>query len=84
MPSLYRCRTSLPEVAALFGATPPARADWSVELWPRRTAPHAATMPAIVLPEEYDAWLGGDLRIAGRIARQQRAYDEMYREPTEA
>src|SRR3546814_38339 len=47
-------------------------------------APAASTMPAIVLPEDYDAWLGGDMRIAGRIARQQRAHDAMYREPTEA
>ena len=195
MPSLYRCRTSLSEVAALFGTTPPARADWSAELWPgrtglvvrrdgeerrieamrwganlpegpadfprhRRTAlwfrelwpahahwlapdarclivvesfalsdgpagartrtwygfddppllawagvwtasagvagfagflvsgahpvPATATMPAIVLPDEFDAWLGGDMSIAGRIARQQRAHDAMYREPTEA
>lgn len=195
MPSLYRCRTSLGEVAALFAATPPPRADWSAELWPGRTglvirrdgeerrieamrwganlpegaadfprhrrpalwfrqlwpahahllapearcliivedfalpdgpegartrtwygfddpplfawagvwtasaggagyagflvpggapAPAASTMPAIVLPEDYDAWLGGDMRIAGRIARQQRAHDAMYREPTEA
>lgn len=194
MPSLYRCRTSLGEVAALFAATPPPRADWSAELWPGRTglvvrrdgeerridairwgadlpagaadfprhrrselwfrelwpahahllAPEArclivveefalpdgpagartrtwygfdnpplfawagvwrasagvagyagflvagdapapaAAMPAIVLPEGYDAWLGGDMRIAGRIARQQRAHDAMYREPTEA
>ena len=37
MPSLYRCRTSLGEVAALFAATPPPRADWSAELWPGRT-----------------------------------------------
>ena len=37
MPSLYRCRTSLSEVAALFGATPPARADWSAEVRPART-----------------------------------------------
>lgn len=195
MPSLYRCRTSLGEVAALFAATPPPRADWSAELWPGCTglvirrdgeerrieamrwganlpegaadfprhrrpalwfrqlwpahahllapearcliivedfalpdgpegartrtwygfddpplfawagvwtasaggagyagflvpggapAPAASTMPAIVLPEDYDAWLGGDMRIAGRIARQQRAHDAMYREPTEA
>src|SRR3546814_19495886 len=37
MPSLYRCRTSLGEVAALFAATPPPRADWSAELRPGRT-----------------------------------------------
>src|SRR3546814_11964324 len=37
MPSLYRCRTSHGEVAALFAATPPPRADWSAELWPGRT-----------------------------------------------
>lgn len=195
MPSLYRCRTSLSEVAALFGATPPPRADWSAELWPGRTglvvrrdgeerrieamrwgadlpegpadfprrsrselwfrelwpahthllapearclivvesfalpegpdgartrtwygfddpplfawtgvwaasagaagysgflvpgaasAPAAAAIPAIVLPDEYDAWLGGEIGIASRIARQQRANDAMYREPTEA
>ncbi|HMO74443.1 MAG TPA: hypothetical protein PKD99_02095 [Sphingopyxis sp.] len=41
-------------------------------------------MPAIVLQAEYDAWLGGDLAVAHRIARQSRPYETMYCEPTEA
>ncbi len=36
MPTLYRCRTSLRETAALFRAVPPERADWAAEVWPGR------------------------------------------------
>lgn len=36
MPTLYRCRTSLAEVARMFDAEPPPHADWSGELWPGR------------------------------------------------
>lgn len=36
MPTLYRCRTALSEVAALCDASAPAAADWSGELWPNR------------------------------------------------
>ncbi len=37
MPTLYRCRTSLREVADLFQAEPPPHAEWEAELWPKRT-----------------------------------------------
>src|SRR3546814_16230756 len=40
-------------------------------------------MPAIVPPEDHEAWLGGDLVIASRIARQSRPQTTMYREATE-
>lgn len=36
MTKLYRCRTSLSEVAVQFAAATPECATWSAEVWPRR------------------------------------------------
>lgn len=36
MVALYRCRTSLKEVAAMFAADAPDHAEWSAEVWPGR------------------------------------------------
>ncbi|MCW1430194.1 SOS response-associated peptidase family protein [Novosphingobium sp. JCM 18896] len=37
MVALYRCRTSLREVAELFSAVIPPSADWHAEVWPGQT-----------------------------------------------
>lgn len=40
-------------------------------------------MPVIVTPADFDAWFGGDLSEAARIARTTIASQGIYREPTE-
>src|SRR3546814_16420010 len=47
-------------------------------------APAASTMPAIVLPEDYDASLFGDMHTAPRTARQQAAPATLHRAPPAA
>lgn len=66
MATLYRCRTSLQEVATLFAADKPRSADWHPEVWPGRTGLAIVNREGrrVVMPMTWGWPAGSDLSIA--------------------